>query len=550
MEKRLRAMSSQIPPIPSFFPLASFLEPRLMVGSQQLSRKRQLSLLKNDKKKHSKKQRQIENEEVEDESLKGEASKEAGDENDDGESTVIGKPLPSDSKPAKQFHGYYKKEIYQGNASYYNMVFQLRIQTKQGTRLEYIPITLPFATNSNLMKSMILEYPSFCSQDMPCFNHIFPKARLMVMGWDSDSCSIDLSNIMMPMLSTHPCDEPKTPSISEELEPNVFGGALGDFSGDSDGDCCSSSKKSDNGDWNDLFNDSSDEDDTFSEIDAATTTMAVAIVPLSSSVFIEPKSQLREIEDDSDIVNVGLWMTDKNPDDILSINIEIFPPANLILPHPKKTFRIQNACGSCTTPYQLNLSCFKHLSKKKKKFSACESLSTVTATFVLCLNRCRVDFRGVRSIEAMSHDWKLVSGLDISEVSTSIYLLVMKGCIGRSLMLTSETCFLANATASWCTPSLHFDDLCDILELGDIDWDKIFARPLNSASDATKKAKTQVIISRRGGVVIRMVFPKDTPWDILSERDVLSDCDRLLDLLDEILAGKVMRVSERLGILS
>ena len=97
---------------------------------------------------------------------------------------------------------------------------------------------------------------------------------------------------MMPMLSTHPCDEPKTPSISEELEPNVFGGALGDFSGDSDGDCCSSSKKSDNGDWNDLFNDSSDEDDTFSEIDAATTTMAVAIVPLSSSVFIEPKSQL------------------------------------------------------------------------------------------------------------------------------------------------------------------------------------------------------------------------------------------------------------------
>jgi hypothetical protein len=371
------------------------------------------------------------------------------------------------------------------------------------------------------------------------------------------------------MLSTHPCDEPKTPSISEKLESNVFGGAseaFEDFGGDSDGDCCSSSKMSVNEDWNDLFIDSSDEDDTFdpkkkekndvpfSEIDeatAATTTMVVAIVPLSSSVFIEPKSQLREIEDGSDIVNVvGLWMTDKNPDDILSINIEIFPPANLILPHPKKNFRIQNACGSCTTPYQLNLSCFKHLSKKKKKFSACESLSTVTATFVLCLNRCRVDFRGVRSIEAMSHDWKLVSGLDISEVSTSIYLLVMKGCIGRSLMLTSETCFLANATASWCTPSLHFDDLCDILELGDIDWDKIFARPLNSASDATKKAKTQVIISRRGGVVIRMVFPKDTPWDISSERDVLSDCDRLLDLLNEILAGKVMRVSERLSILS
>jgi len=539
------------------------------VGSQQLSRKRQLSLLKNDKKKHSKKQRQIENEEVEEKSLKGEASGEASDDKDNGESTVIGKPLPSDSKLAKQFHGYYKKEIYQGNASYYNMVFQLRIQTKQGTRLEYIPITLPFATNSNLMKSMILEYPSFCSQDMPCFNHIFPKARLMVMGWDSDSCSIDLSNIMMPVLSTHPCDEPKTPSISEKLESNVFGGAseaFEDFGGDSDGDCCSSSKMSVNEDWNDLFIDSSDEDDTFdpkkkekndvpfSEIDeatAATTTMVVAIVPLSSSVFIEPKSQLREIEDGSDIVNVvGLWMTDKNPDDILSINIEIFPPANLILPHPKKNFRIQNACGSCTTPYQLNLSCFKHLSKKKKKFSACESLSTVTATFVLCLNRCRVDFRGVRSIEAMSHDWKLVSGLDISEVSTSIYLLVMKGCIGRSLMLTSETCFLANATASWCTPSLHFDDLCDILELGDIDWDKIFARPLNSASDATKKAKTQVIISRRGGVVIRMVFPKDTPWDISSERDVLSDCDRLLDLLDEILAGKVMRVSERLSILS
>jgi hypothetical protein len=550
------------------------------VGSQQLSRKRQLSLLKNNRKNYSKTQKQAKNEEIYEGNFKGGANKEEEDvtdcDSDEEESTLTeSKPILSDSKPAKQFHGYYKKEIYHANASYFNMVFQLRIKTKQGVRLEYVPVTLPFAISSSLMQGMTMEYPSFCSHDMPCFSHIVPKARLLVVGWDSDFCSIDLSNLR-PILSTHHLYNNDTVrTISGEVEQNDFSGCdegyfaknddvvasetPKDF--DEDSDC--SSSKSDSGDeeWNRLLLDSSDDDDTFKprnkrkkniplfENDDTTIVTAAANIvttmPFSSSAFIEPGGQPKEIEDDSSIVTVGLWMTDKTPDNILSINIEIFPPANLILPHPKKNVCIQNACGSCTTPYQLNLSCFKYLSKKKKKFSACESLSTVTATFVLCSNRCRVDFRGVRSIEAMSRDWKLVSGLDISEVSTSIYLLVMKGCIGRSLMLTSETCFLANATATWCTSSLHFDDLCDILELRDINWDKIFAGPFDSASDATKRAKTQVNISRRGGAVIRMVFPKDTPWDISNEQNVLSDCDRLFDLLNDILAGKVLDVSER-----
>ena len=217
-------------------------------------------------------------------------------------------------------------------------------------------------------------------------------------------------------------------------------------------------------------------------------------------------------------------------------------------PHTAMPISVQNMCGSCVAPYQLNLACFQHLSKTKhlkRSFSACESLSTVTGNFVLCSNRSRVDFRGVRSMASMAPDWKLVSGLELENVATTIYMLVLKGCLGKSVLLDDvDKCYLAHKTSSWCTGTLHFGDVCDVIELFDIQWGRIPASDKSqTVSEISLKSKVNIHISRRGSAVIRLVFPRDTSWSIAMEQDVLRDCNLIFNTLVEILKGKVVLAS-------
>jgi hypothetical protein len=234
-----------------------------------------------------------------------------------------------------------------------------------------------------------------------------------------------------------------------------------------------------------------------------------------------------------------LFMSDEDIADEIVASFHIPNTQSAFTPHPKQSISVQNMCGSCVTPYQLNLACFQHLSRTKilkRSFSACESLSTVTGNLVLCSNRSRIDFRGVRSMASMALDWKLVSGLNIEDVSTTIYMLVLKGCLGKAILLSNAHCYLTNKSAKWCKGTMHCGDVCDVIELFDIEWDKI--PQCVSVSDITKKSKANIHVSRRGSVVIRLVFSSDTMWSLALEQNVMKDCNFLFSTLEEILTGK------------
>lgn len=242
---------------------------------------------------------------------------------------------------------------------------------------------------------------------------------------------------------------------------------------------------------------------------------------------------------------IKLYLSDE--DEAAQIKVSFYPPhmQPMFIPHEQTSVRVQNMCGSCVTPYQLNLSCFQHISKTKvlkRSFSACESLSTVTGNFVLCSNRSKVDFRGVRSVASMASDWKIISGLRIEDVSTTIYMIVLKGCLGKALFFdTSCCCYLANQTAEWCTGILHFGDVCDVIELRDIRWNKMPSKTSQVISQSTLQAKSSIHISRRGGTVIRFVFSPPITWSDGLEKEVISDCDLLTSTLGDILKGKTKK---------
>jgi len=51
-------------------------------------------------------------------------------------------------------------------------------------------------------------------------------------------------------------------------------------------------------------------------------------------------------------------------------------------------------------------------------------------------------------------------------------------------------------------------------------------------------AKSSAHVSRRGDVMLRLIFPKDTPWDEDNETAVLHDCNLLLTTLRRALLGQ------------
>ena len=95
---------------------------------------------------------------------------------------------------------------------------------------------------------------------------------------------------------------------------------------------------------------------------------------------------------------------------------------------------------------------------------------------------------------------------------------------------------------------MHFGDVCDVIELRDIKWDRIprlgnEEKPPATVSKTTLLAKSSIHVSRRGGAVIRLVFSPAMPWDVSLEEDIIRDCNMLMNILGEILKGKSTNTS-------
>jgi hypothetical protein len=75
-----------------------------------------------------------------------------------------------------------------------------------------------------------------------------------------------------------------------------------------------------------------------------------------------------------------------------------------------------------------------------------------------------------------------------------------------------------------------------VVELQEINWN--YPDWAHGNHEMVKEAtSTSMEISRKGSVVLRLVFPSDTLWDEKAESDVLASCEMLYGALRLILAG-------------
>ena len=257
--------------------------------------------------------------------------------------------------------------------------------------------------------------------------------------------------------------------------------------------------------------------------------------------------------------------------------IKVIVDPTRMMPNLATPFKIQNACGTWTLPEDENLKSVlmpltasialrkmlapfnNHHSKKKKvdttkkkrkagSSAHYDGIHSISGTFVLSKNnKWRVDFKGVRSFRLMLHDWLLLIGnvsrrhLTASNITCGIYMVLLKGDLGYTLALQSSSVNYVwqRTRGGWGKVDLRLQEnqVCDVLELGDIKW----THPLWPGHHETiMQGTTTVEISRRGGAVMRIVFPGGTPWNETAEADVLASCHALWRGLRRVLAGHIM----------
>lgn len=244
-------------------------------------------------------------------------------------------------------------------------------------------------------------------------------------------------------------------------------------------------------------------------------------------------------------------------------------------PHAPHDFRIENACGACLVEAPLDLWRLRpfmvraHPSSRGRRRSASSSLgmttpesseliATLSGTFAPCANGMQVDFRGVRSVAAMLEDWRLLIP-EQAPARVQLYMMVLKANLGvpvvildqgralppglgaRSLSIAQEgmsagLCFLATRMRPWCDECGYRSDVCMAVQLIGVRWRALF--PEAELSSALRVVRTtSVDVSRRGSVMMRLVFPKDTAWGVDEEAQVVRDCNRLLRVLRAALSG-------------
>lgn len=215
-------------------------------------------------------------------------------------------------------------------------------------------------------------------------------------------------------------------------------------------------------------------------------------------------------------------------------------------PHYKVFASIQNLCGSLMLPSEIGITGFKQRKRrgasmaKTSKSGGCEVLSMTSGTFVLSTNRFKLDFRGCKSIYNMKSDIKCLTGFEMSEVVSSVYMVVLKGCIGKLLDFRCCNNYLSRRIAEWCTCTFRNDDVCDILEISNIQWNKLennYVLRLRMGCELKMTHKFHMYISRKGSIIVRLIFANDFQWSVVVEERVVFDCNQILELFHFILSG-------------
>lgn len=80
-------------------------------------------------------------------------------------------------------------------------------------------------------------------------------------------------------------------------------------------------------------------------------------------------------------------------------------------------------------------------------------------------------------------------------------------------------------------PEAH--DLPQAIELTDIRWEAI----VPDVCDILRHARSSAHISRRGGVMLRLIFPRGTEWGEEQELRLLRDCNQMLEHLRGAIKG-------------
>ena len=229
------------------------------------------------------------------------------------------------------------------------------------------------------------------------------------------------------------------------------------------------------------------------------------------------------------------------------------------LAHTPHDFRIENTCGACILDESFDREWMKpHMLRLLDGPAAASSstpslIATMAGTFAPCVRRTmQVDYRGVRSVAAMTAEWRLLAGRPA--VRTQVYMLVLKANLGASVLIVDHgsipdgltgvgaeiardgcgICFLAERMSRWCDDFTQHVDVCLTLQLRGLAWTKLFP----DVCEPLRHARTCMYVSRRGGLMLRLLFRRNTPWGPDDEAAVVRDCDRLLAFMRAILAGK------------
>ena len=264
-----------------------------------------------------------------------------------------------------------------------------------------------------------------------------------------------------------------------------------------------------------------------------------------------------------------LHLADDEQDvDELCIMIYSMSRRERILPNPASPFKIQNACGAWTYPGARNweyivrpltasVALRRQLAppppKKSKKphhhhnagQQQYECIHALSATFVMTKSYHRMDFKGARSFRRMQDDWLSLLGnvspayLLTENISCSVYMLLLRADLGYTLLLSHPNYLLLRVFHGCENPQLRLDEyhVCDVLELAGIRWDYSLWQMGAMDHSFVRLGTTTLEISRKGGVVMRMIFPKNTVWSQEAETSVLDSCYALWCGLRYALAG-------------
>jgi hypothetical protein len=220
------------------------------------------------------------------------------------------------------------------------------------------------------------------------------------------------------------------------------------------------------------------------------------------------------------------------------------------LPHPPHDFRIENTCGTCMLEEPIHRAWLRPFIVDSRHTPL---ITSVAGTFAPCVKRdMQVNYHGVRSVASMLQTWALLSKQPIAQ--THVYMLVLSANLGKPVMLVDEgtlppglcgdglqlakegrgICFLAERMAPCYRKFSQQLDVCLALELHGFAWAELFPE----AQEPLLRAQTTIQISRRGGVMLRLVFPRNTVWTVETEATVVRDCNRLLACMRVLLAGR------------